>query len=201
MAVHSPDASADASTDPAASLGSLIVDDLRRTRFRRRDMRALYEFYVDEERRAQVAAMGRLRGWVYITAFLLRSLYLKLPRERRSLLLIALVFAVLSSVELTYGSLEIRQDLRLPAFVLLLFILMLELRDKVLARDELAVGREVQLALLPREAPRCRAGRSGSTPARRTTSAATWSTRCRSTVAGPASRWATSPARGWAPRC
>jgi serine phosphatase RsbU (regulator of sigma subunit) len=39
------------------------------------------------------------------------------------------------------------------AFLILLFVLMLELRDKLLARDELEVGRAVQLALLPDHMP------------------------------------------------
>ena len=43
--------------------------------------------------------------------------------------------------------------LRPAGFVLVLVVLMLELKDKLLARDELEVGRAVQLALLPDRNP------------------------------------------------
>jgi sigma-B regulation protein RsbU (phosphoserine phosphatase) len=48
---------------------------------------------------------------------------------------------------------EIDLSLQRWGFILLLFILMVELKDKLLARDELETGRKVQLSLLPKGQP------------------------------------------------
>jgi serine phosphatase RsbU (regulator of sigma subunit) len=45
-------------------------------------------------------------------------------------------------------------NFRFVAFVLVLIVLMLELKDKLLAHDEIQVARQVQLELLPRQDPR-----------------------------------------------
>ncbi len=91
--------------------------------------------------------------------------------------------------------------LHLVGGLLLFLVLMLELKDKLVARDELEAGRRVQLALMPNRARPCRGGTCGCTPSRPTTSAATSSTTCRWTRAVTAMRSATSPARRCRPRC
>jgi sigma-B regulation protein RsbU (phosphoserine phosphatase) len=54
------------------------------------------------------------------------------------------------------GNTSVSIDWNIPAFLLLLIVLALELKDKLLARDELAVGRAVQFALLPDQNPEIR---------------------------------------------
>lgn len=119
----------------------------------RRDLRALYHFYLDEERRADLARMGRVRRAVWIPFWFLKSLLLKLTPQRRLLLVIAMVLAFLGSVNITLGHLHLTFDASAWAFLILLFVLALELKDKLLARDEIAVARQVQLALLPARDP------------------------------------------------
>jgi len=139
------------------SLGRTVVDDLRRTRWQRdylREFRDLYLFYLDDESRQRLAGMGRIRRAFSLLGWLLKSLLLKLSPARRLMLLVAFVFAVLGWTEFAAGTLQFDADLRPWGFVLLLLVLMLELKDKLLARDEIEIARQVQMALLPRSHPR-----------------------------------------------
>jgi len=70
------------------------------------------------------------------------------------LLLLGLL-VVLSSgrVQVTTGQTEVAVNTPVTGILLILFVLMLELKDKLLARDELEAGRAVQVALLPDRAP------------------------------------------------
>jgi phosphoserine phosphatase RsbU/P len=137
-------------------LRHLLMEDMRRSDFSRtlkRDLRNLYLFYLDEERRQRLASMGRIRRVVTMLLWLMKSLILRLSPARRLLLVASLVLSVLGKTRLQIGTAVFDRNLGIPAYLLLLLVLMLELRDKLLARDEIEVARQVQLALLPREAP------------------------------------------------
>lgn len=138
------------------SLHRVVMDDLRSIELRRdylQELKDLYYFYVDDERRAELESMGRIWRAFVLIGWILKSLFLKLSRARRVLLLAALVLVVIGSKRVIVGSLDINADLHPWGFVLLLVVLMLELRDKLLARDEIAIARQVQLALLPDRHP------------------------------------------------
>ncbi|HUD70939.1 MAG TPA: PP2C family protein-serine/threonine phosphatase [Dongiaceae bacterium] len=119
----------------------------------RRDLRALYHFYLDEERRADLARMGRVRRAIWIPLWFLKSLLLKLTPQRRLLLVIALLLALLARADFQVRSVQVSFDASPWGFLILLFVLALELKDKLLARDEIAIARQVQLALLPSRDP------------------------------------------------
>lgn len=89
--------------------------------------------------------MGRGRRWLHLGAWLLKSLFLNLTPARRVLLALALL---LLCVRAQGGG-----DFGGLAIGLLLLLLMLELKDKLVARSELQAGRVVQQALLPQGAP------------------------------------------------
>ena len=142
------------SHDADPGLGRVVMEDLRRTELRRdflQQFKSLYQFYLTDERRAELAGMGRIRRAFSLLFWITKSLLMKLSPARRLVLLAALILSLpgIKSIGI-YG---VRVDLRPWGFVLLLFILMLELRDKLLAQDEIAVARQVQLALLPSEHP------------------------------------------------
>jgi len=129
--------------------------DVRRTRIQRdylRELNEIYHFYLDDERRERLAGMGRIRRTISLLGWLLSSLLMKLSPARRLLLLAALVFTLLlGHVSMRLGDRLFQADLRPWGFLLLLFVLALELKDKLLARDEIQIARDVQLALLPSE--------------------------------------------------
>ena len=139
-----------------SSLGQVVMDDLRRTRFQnvyKQELRELYRFYLDEESRAKLSGMGRIPRAFWILGWLFKSLLLKLSPGRRLALMVSLVLAVLGPTTVALFGRVIAADLRPWGFVLLLVVLMLELKDKLVARDEIEVARSVQLALLPQRQP------------------------------------------------
>ncbi len=95
--------------------------------------------------------MGRLRRWLHRGAWLLKSLFLNLTPTRRVLLALALLLCVRAEWHGDSHSLQI--DFGVAPIVLLVLLLMLELKDKLVAKSELQAGRVVQQAMLPKEAP------------------------------------------------
>jgi len=141
------------------SIGRVVWSDLRRTDLTDsmgRDLRDLYRFFLDAETRARLDTMGRVHRTFWLIGWLLKSLLLKLAPSRRFLLLLALVLGILGWTSLDWQGVSVKFDFRPWGFLLLLFILMLELKDKLLARDEIQVARSVQQALQPREHPKLR---------------------------------------------
>ncbi len=138
-------------------LGRQVMKDLKRGDLRRtlrRDLSELYNFYLTEEERAELSRMGRLKRWLVLVWWLLKGLILKLPPLRRLFLLLALLCLLAGGLQFKLGenfSLDVNFT---PLGVgLLLIILMLELKDKLLAKDELELGRRVQMALMPEACP------------------------------------------------
>src|SRR3989449_11361972 len=134
----------------------LLFKDLRPSELPanfRQDLKQLYRFYLDEERRAQLAAMGRVRRSFKIVGWTLKSLLTKLSPGRRLALFASLVMLFLGPARLPVGDGTLTPNLRVWAYVIVLLVLMLELKDKLLARDEIEIARQVQLALLPSRHP------------------------------------------------
>jgi phosphoserine phosphatase RsbU/P len=142
---------------PGPSLRRTVIQDLKRgdlSSALKRDLRQIYGFFLDEERRAHLARMGRLRRCFWVIAWLLKSLLMRLSPSRRLLLLGSLILWIWNRTEIQVGDAALSLNLRFWSFPLLLLVLMMELKDKLLARDEIEVARQVQIALLPREHPR-----------------------------------------------
>jgi hypothetical protein len=118
-------------------LHQVVMEDLRRTRWDRyvRELQDLYYFYLDDDRRTELAGMGRIRRAVSVLFWILKSLLMKLSPARRVMLLIALILGIIGWKAFKVGVFVMDFDLRPWGFVLLLIVLMLELRDKLLARD------------------------------------------------------------------
>jgi len=135
----------------------VIWDDLQSGIFKRSvwdDFKEIYRFYVDSETRARHATMGKVRRFFVGSWAIIKSLILKLNSIRRIMLVISLILVFFVGTysfgnENNSGNL----DLRMIGYLILVVILLLELKDKLLARDELAAGRKVQFALLPKDPP------------------------------------------------
>ncbi len=144
---------------PAESFPKAILDDFRSGRIRRgfrEDVRELYRFYFTEEQREQLARRGPVGRFVRIAWNLGRALIVHLSPVRRLALLLSVLFAIAGKVELQSERVRFDFSLSPIAYFLVLVVLLLELKDKLLARDEIAVARQVQLALLPRRQPELR---------------------------------------------
>ena len=139
-----------------AGVGQTVFQDLFEGDLKRsfgRDFRDLYHFYLDDEARGRLAKMGALKRVFFFFWWLLKGLILKLPPVRRLLLLLAFFLMLGQNASFDAGNMHIAIQASCTTIVILLVILMLELKDKLLARDELAVGRAVQLALMPTSNP------------------------------------------------
>jgi sigma-B regulation protein RsbU (phosphoserine phosphatase) len=138
-----------------SNLGQVFIRDLKQTRLQRdylRELRDLYHFYLDDERRSKLDQMGRVRRAFSLLVWTGKSLLLKLSPPRRLALLISLLLLFLGWTEIgVVQNRLITTDLHPWGFLILLMVLMLELKDKLLARDEIEIARQVQLALLPNE--------------------------------------------------
>ncbi len=147
----------DTPADPAP--GRMFFGDLRRTRLQRtyaQEIKDLYYFYLDEKTRSKLNRMGRIRRAFVLLAWLFKSLLTKLSPGRRLALLIACIFTVLGKTGFGIDALgfNLNHDLRPWGFVILLVVLMLELKDKLVAKDEIQIARQVQVMLFPRSHPK-----------------------------------------------
>ena len=119
----------------------------------RTTMAELKEFYLTPELRQRLAGMGRLKRGMWLTWWLLKSLFLKLTPLRRFMFFMALLMLVLSPRVVSGGTTEVSLQGPSIAAFLLVCLLLLELKDKLLARHELEAGRSVQRALMPERCP------------------------------------------------
>jgi len=119
----------------------------------RTTMAEIEEFYLTPEHRQRLARMGRLGRWMWLSVWLLKSLFLKLTPFRRVVFLVAMVLLMASPRVSTGGGTSISVDGQMFSMFLLVALLMLELKDKLLARHELEAGRAVQRALMPERCP------------------------------------------------
>ena len=137
-------------------LGRTLYDDIRRGDFKetiKRDYKEFKEFYISEENRARLKEMGWFKRFFRTNLWLLKSLFFKLNPTRRLLLVLSIIISF-SSLNSDTGNVHVQiLGNNFLGFLLLLFILMLELKDKLLARDELEEGRAVQMALMPERKP------------------------------------------------
>ncbi len=129
-------------------LGRTMLDDLNQMDFRRtmhEDLQEIYQFYLDAETRDRLDEMDQVSRWLHLTGWLLKNSLLKLTPVRRLLLIGGMVLFL-------FGLFGGPQGL-IMGFLLVVFTLILELKDKLLAQDELMTGRAVQFALMPKEHP------------------------------------------------
>ena len=96
----------------------------------------LEAFYLNDDARRRLANMSGPRRSVYRVWWFAKGLLLRLTPVRRVLLALGLALGT-----------------TIVGPIFLIAVLMLELKDKLIARDELEAGRAVQLALMPERSP------------------------------------------------
>ena len=139
-------------------LRSTIKSDLYRDDFFRsftRDIKDLKEFYINSEKKKRLSGMNPLKRLIVMIWWILKSMILKLTPMRRFLLLFGIVLLLSAGVVSPFSDEEtnILFNRSVLGGALIVFVLMLELKDKLLAHDELAAGRKIQEALQPEQSP------------------------------------------------
>ena len=121
--------------------------DLRQTIGR--DYTSLRDYALSEGQRRQLPGMSTLRRWFVVPWWILKRLFFALTPARRLLVLVGSLLIIAS-----HQTGEHQNGIALAGALLLMFVLLLELKDKLAAREELDAGHAVQKALQPEESPR-----------------------------------------------
>jgi len=140
-------------------ISKTIRTDFRQTKIKeefKSEYKDLKHYFLTEERKKKLSGMNAFKRFFLLPWWLLKAMYFKLTPFRRILFFIGLIgfftFGNFSSgpegTELTLNISAV-----FTAFVFL-FILALELKDKLLAKTELQEGRAIQQLLMPEQSPK-----------------------------------------------
>lgn len=119
----------------------------------RKEFRDLKEFYIDQDKKKRLEVMSPVQRWLFLTAWLGKSMLMKLTPHRRLILVVGIFFLV-AGPSIVYNGHKFQiTNFYMLGGVAIFLVLMLELKDKLLARDELIAGKRVQQALMPEQSP------------------------------------------------
>lgn len=132
-----------------------IIEDIRQIKFKqdiKREFRDLKDFYLTDEQKRRVAESKGLKRFLRQLWYLIKSAYFYLTPLRRFFVLLGTILLLLGKTVSVDGKSITSNDSFLGG-LMLLFVLILELRDKLIAKSELEEGQKVQRALMPTEIP------------------------------------------------
>ncbi len=115
----------------------------------KKDWTDTQDYYLSDTQKEQISQMGDIRKYFYIVYWIIRDMFLKLSANRRVMLVLS-VISLLHYQHLAQNGEEDGAVFLILSTIGLLFVLMLELKDKLLAQDELNAGRAVQMAMMPK---------------------------------------------------
>jgi len=139
-------------------IGKTFRNDLKQLKIKEDlggEYKDLKEYFLTDDRKEKIKSMGKFKRFFVVPWWLLKSLYFKLTAFRRLLLIAGIILLIISSPS-DSGSkgLVIDADFTiLLSGLIFLFIIALELKDKLHAKTELEEGRAVQKALMPEAIP------------------------------------------------
>lgn len=136
-----------------------IRKDFRQTKIKeefKSEYKDLKQYFLTEERKEKLERMNAVKKFFVLPWWLLKAMYFRLTPFRRILLFIGLIFLLFSgNVETINESVTISLNISaILVGIIFLFILALELKDKLLAKTELQEGRAIQQALMPEQSPK-----------------------------------------------
>lgn len=132
---------------------STLRDDLRNTEtFKtfRKESKEVTNFYLTHEQREELNKMRTMKRSFYISGWVLKAMFYKLTPFRRLLFVVGIVLIL--TVNSNNGDVNFGGN-ALFGGLLLALVILLELKDKLLAHDELEEGRHIQELLMPEQTP------------------------------------------------
>ncbi len=117
----------------------------------KREAEDIEDFYLSDEERVQLKSKGKFWRWFVLAWWVLKNSFFKLSPVRRLLLVFGLVLSLANASVRTDGQVSVHYGILGLACILL--VLILELKDKLLAHSELESGRAVQRAMSPEPTP------------------------------------------------
>jgi sigma-B regulation protein RsbU (phosphoserine phosphatase) len=139
------------------SLYTTVKNDIRNSRVYntfRKETKEVSDFYLTEEQRERLRGMSNLKRSLYQSGWIFRAMFQKLTPARQIMFVVGVIFLV--RVNASVGDVNVLSiDFNaLFGGGLLVILILLELKDKLLAHDELAAGRKIQESLMPERMPR-----------------------------------------------
>ena len=136
-------------------IGKVLKDDLSNLNFHdlNKEYRDLKRFYINEEQKKRSERMSRIKRFLYEALWILKSMFIRLTPLRRILILIGVIFLLSGRTIEVNAEQTVTNNQGIIGGIIILFVLMLELKDKLLAKDELEAGRKLQQSLLPEQNP------------------------------------------------
>jgi sigma-B regulation protein RsbU (phosphoserine phosphatase) len=138
-----------------------IRSDFRQTKIKeefKSEYKDLKQYFLTEERKKKLRSMNAFKKFFVLPWWLLKAMYFRLTPFRRILLFIGLI-GLITSGNFSTGSDGTTLNLNLSTIFtsfIFLFILALELKDKLLAKTELQEGKAIQQSLMPEQSPKVR---------------------------------------------
>lgn len=132
-----------------------LRDDIKTINLKKdiqKEYRSLNDFYLDPDKKVRLESMTPIQRWVHKFGWLIKSMFLHLTPLRRILALLGVIF-LFTSGSVSFDHTSISSNWAVFGGLLILFVLSLELKDKLLAKNELEAGRKVQQALMPEQNP------------------------------------------------
>lgn len=103
------------------------------------------DFYLSPDQREQLKNMKPIKAVFYRTGWVFRAMFEKLRPERRVISIIGVLLILFANQNNTYD---------IVGGLFLIFVILLELKDKLVAHDELEEGRHIQELLMPERLPK-----------------------------------------------
>lgn len=116
------------------------------------DLKDVREFYLSSEKKRRLGQKKWYSRWYYLIWWVFKGMILKLSPLRRIIMVIGIIFLISATVNVGDSDNSSRNR-GIIGGVIIIFVLMLELKDKQLAHNELIAGRKIQEKLMPSENP------------------------------------------------
>lgn len=116
----------------------------------------LKQYFLSEERKEKLESMNAFKKFFVLPWWIIKAMYFRLTPFRRLLLFLGIIFLITSG-NFSTSSDETTLNINISAIlvgIIFLFILALELKDKLLAKTELQEGKAIQQSLMPEQSPK-----------------------------------------------
>ncbi len=147
----------DSNRDNEPSVRRVLKDDIRHINFKhdlKKEYNELIKFYISEDKKKRLKSMSRLGRAFHEILWIFKSMFVRLTPIRRLFVLVGIILLITSySITVKGETISTTDYKALLGGILILFVLILELKDKLLAKDELEAGRKLQQALMPETSP------------------------------------------------
>jgi len=119
----------------------------------RKEFREIKNFYISNEKDKILQQKNLIKKWWLTWWWIFKGMVLRLTAFRRLLVVTGIILTLINISNRSGEDENTKIGLGFIGVILVIIVLMLELKDKILAKDELTAGREIQKALMPKSNP------------------------------------------------